>query len=316
MAAKVVSGRSGSNRLLILCYHRVLPQPDPMLPDTVDARTFSRHMGVLRRHFTVLPLQTAVELLASNELPPLAVSITFDDGYADNWSVAAPILKQFDLPATLFVASGYLNGGRMWNDTIVEAVRRIDAERIDLETRDIGPLPLRTMEERAGSAMRIVLSLRRMTPAQRMTLTDLVASHVSSRLPTDLMLTSEQLQQLHDAGFEIGAHTVSHPILANLPYDQAVQEIRDSQDELRRLLGDDIRGFAYPNGHPGTDYGIEHVNAAREAGFEYAVTTSRGTGWTDTDRFQLPRLDPWDRSPLRFMARLVNEYRHGPSAAL
>ena len=84
--------------LSILIYRRVVACPDPLFPDTVDARRFEQHVRLLRRWFQVLPLALAVRRLNDRSLPSRAACITFDGGYADNASVALPILQRFGLP--------------------------------------------------------------------------------------------------------------------------------------------------------------------------------------------------------------------------
>ena len=89
-------------------------------------------MAALRRYCHPVPLIEGVRGLATGSLPDRAVTVTFDDGYADNAEVALPILQRHGVPATFFVATGYLNGGRMWNDSIIEAIRRAPATELDL----------------------------------------------------------------------------------------------------------------------------------------------------------------------------------------
>lgn len=122
-ALLTVVAPGGTRGLSILVYHRVLPQADPLFPSIVDAERFSLQLELLRRCFNVLPLPEALARLRNGSLPPRAACITFDDGYADNEAVALPLLRQHGLHATFFIASGFLDGGRMWNDTVIEAVR-------------------------------------------------------------------------------------------------------------------------------------------------------------------------------------------------
>ena len=110
-------------RLSVLIFHRVLPEPDPLFPDEMHARRFDVLCGWLTSWFKVLPLDEAVARLKAGTLPARAVCITFDDGYADNHHVALPILRRHGLVATFFIATGFLDGGRMWNDTVIEAIR-------------------------------------------------------------------------------------------------------------------------------------------------------------------------------------------------
>jgi peptidoglycan/xylan/chitin deacetylase (PgdA/CDA1 family) len=111
-------------RLSILIFHRVLPKADPLFPDEVDAERFDHICAWVRQWFNVLPLPDAARRLREGSLPPRALAITFDDGYADNFDVALPILQRHGLVASFFVATGFIDGGRMWNDTLIESVRR------------------------------------------------------------------------------------------------------------------------------------------------------------------------------------------------
>jgi peptidoglycan/xylan/chitin deacetylase (PgdA/CDA1 family) len=124
------------------------------------------------------------------------------------------------------------------------------------------------------------------------------------------MMTSAQVRALHAAGMEIGAHTVSHPILRALAPEAAAVELQESRARLESLTGAKVRYFAYPNGRPGSDYDEQHVSLARECGFEAAFSTRRGACSRASDRWQLPRFTPWDRSPARWISRLVLELRN------
>ena len=104
----------------------------------------------------------------------------------------------------------------------------------------------------------------------------------------------------------MGAHTVLHPILAKLSLGEMRDEMKQSKDFLERLLGERVGLFAYPNGKPGEDYDERAVALARELGFDAAVTTARGAATHQTDLFQLPRFTPWDRTRLRFGARMLS----------
>ena len=123
-------------RLSVLIFHRVLPQIDPLFPEEVDAQRFEQICGWLRSWFNVLPLDEAVLRLTDGALPERALAITFDDGYADNHNVALPILQRHGLVATFFIATGFLDGGRMWNDSVIESVRRTAQQEFDLRDLD------------------------------------------------------------------------------------------------------------------------------------------------------------------------------------
>ena len=299
-------------RLSVLIYHRVRPRPDPLRPREIDAATFRWQMRLLARQFRPLPLGEAAERLARGDLPPRAVCVTFDDGYADNLTEAAPILADCGVPATFFIATGFLDGGRMWNDTIIETVRRLPAGPLDLSAfgleRDT-PVP-GPEGERVDLSKRLIDAIKYLEPAERQVRVEALARLAGAPLPDDLMLSSAQLRELAALpGVDIGGHTVHHPILARLSPDQARQEIGQGKQRLEALLNREINCFAYPNGKPDTDYRDEHVAMARDCGFATAVSTRWGVSTSETDRWQLRRFTPWDRTPARFMTRLLLNLR-------
>jgi len=302
------------DRLAILMYHRVLSTPDPFHAGDVDALAFDWQLSVVKRYFNVLPLTEAAERLKRGTLPRRAVAITFDDGYADNVEIALPILQRHGLHATFFIATDYLDGGRMWNDTVIEAIARAPTATLDLTALELGTHDIAEVAARARVIDTILGQLKYLPPAEREQKCNAIAVHIGTSLPDNLMMTTTQLRALHAAGMEIGAHTLRHPILARVSDEQARSEIVGSRDRLRDLLGHDISTFAYPNGRPGVDYGRRDVEIVRSAGFKVAVSTARGHANSNMDAHQLARIAPWDKTPLRFALRIFRCYLEAPPA--
>jgi peptidoglycan/xylan/chitin deacetylase (PgdA/CDA1 family) len=298
----------GRNKLSILIYHRVHQIQDPMYPSEVDSNKFNWQMELVSKIFTVLPLSKAAQLLQENRLPPRSLCITFDDGYADNATVALPILQKHGLVATFFIASGYLDDGRMWNDTIIETIRSIPAGKLDLTEYGLGKFRLESMEDRRNCVQSLIANLKHLPQEERLQKTLQIASFSPKPLPTDLMLTRSQVKAMSDADMEIGGHTVSHPILLTLNSESVNNEIHNGKIQLEDITGKPVRTFAYPNGKPGVDYRIEDVDIVQELGFECAVSTQWGVSNNKTDIYQLNRFTPWDNTPFRFMLRLLKNY--------
>ncbi len=314
--ARVLSPGARGARLSILIFHRVLALPDPLFPELPDVRHFARLMGWVQRWFQVLPLATAVQQLAAGTLPARALAITFDDGYADNASQALPVLQHYGLCATCFVASGYLDGGRMWNDSVIESVRRTRHLQLDLREAQLGTFNLRTQAQRRHAIDTLLKAIKYLPGKVRLQAVDQVVQAADVLLPRRLMLHSEQLPLLQASGMHIGAHTVSHPILAQCDAAQAGWEIAHSKRMLEdRLGGEPVTLFAYPNGKPGTDFYASHVAMARAAGFTAAVSTAPGAAAVGSDLLQLPRYTPWERGGLRFGLRMVGNLRRGSGGA-
>lgn len=292
-------------RLSVLIFHRVLARPDPLFPDEMDAARFDQLCGWLKSWFNVLPLDQAVASLQSGSLPARAACITFDDGYADNHAVALPILRRHGLCATFFIATGFLDGGRMWNDTIIETIRACPQATLDLDALGLGRHAVASIDEKRAAITAVIDSIKYRPVAERVAVTEQLAALARVQPPQDLMMSSQAVREMRQAGMQIGAHTVSHPILARLTTDQVRDEIGQSKLFLERLLGERVGLFAYPNGKPGVDYHADSVAVARELGFDAAVSTHWGAARSATDMFQIPRFTPWDRTRLRFAGRMA-----------
>lgn len=297
-----------SKRLTVLIFHRVLPEVDPLSPDEMHASRFDALVGRLVQFFRVLPMDEALRRLQAGTLPSRALAITFDDGYADNFTIACPILVRHGVKATFFVASGFMDGGIMWNDVAREALRGFEGDHLDLEWLELGSCSVATSAERHQLTEVLLPKLKYLTPAGRRTALARLVEQTRAEIPTDLMMSTSQLQGLQAAGMEIGGHTMDHPILAVIPEDDARQQIADNRAHLARLLGRAPRYFAYPNGRPEQDYQAVHARMAREIGYEAAFTTSYGSAGPESGLFELPRFTPWDKDPLRFTLRLGHNF--------
>ncbi len=301
-------------KLSILIFHRVRPAPDPLFPGDPDVPRFREQMRWVSSWFHVLPLTEAIERFRQGTLPARAAAITFDDGYADNYTLAWPVLRDLGLTATCFVASGFLDGGRMWNDTVIEAIRTTNRPSLNAPDLGLDRLPLDSIEAKRSAIRQVLGQLKYRAHAEREGRAVALATDLRASLPADLMLTSAQVGEMNRAGMTIGAHTVSHPILANLTLDDARTEIVESKRRLEELTGNEVTLFAYPNGRPGKDYTGRDAELVKAAGFAAAVSTSPGAAGAGADLFQLPRFTPWDRSPWKYGARLAKNLRQ-PSAA-
>lgn len=302
---------SRSSRLLILTYHRVLPEADAFDRDDIDATQFAMHCDTYARYFNVLPLADAVDALAKGGLPPRAVVITFDDGYKDNATIALPILESRKLAATFFVATGYLNGGIMWNDIVIDALRRSELSALDLGDLDLGSPALATIEEKRAAIASVLQRLKYLPKEERDNLAREIATRARVEPPGDLMMDNEDVLALHQAGMEIGAHTRSHPILRAIEDDTAMDELRGSKADLEAIVKSEVTSFAYPNGRPGQDYDVRHARMAQEAGFRVAVTTAAGCVDSSSDLWQMGRVGVWERSKPKLALRLLREHLFG-----
>jgi len=304
-AYRRVAPSGARSRLTILIFHRVLASPDPLLPDEVDAVAFEARMRWVKDWFNVLPLGEAVQRLRDGRLPERPLAITFDDGYADNARIATPILRRLGLPATFFIATGFLDGGCMWNDTVIEAVRAAKGPVLDLASLGLGAHRVDDARNRRAAIDRLIAALKHLPPGDRADKAARIAEIAGAGAPSDLMMSAGDVRRLHLDGMTIGAHTVNHPILTRIADGEARAEIELSRRRLEDITGAPVRLFAYPNGKRAEDFGLRHVEMVRTLGFDGAVTTAWGAARHGADPLQLPRFTPWDRQRWRYGLRLL-----------
>lgn len=304
-ALAMASPAGGRARLSVLIHHRVRSEPDPLFPGEIDAARFDAQLSLVSRLFNVIPLRDAVPMLAAGTLPARAACITFDDGYADNCEVALPILARHGIKAAFFVSTGYLDGGLMWNDAIIESIRRTSTRHLDLTAIGLRAFAIETLDDRRAAISELIAGAKYLDPLERDKQCAVIRDVANVGAPRDLMMRTDQVRVLHDAGMDIGAHTVSHPILVRIGNEEARREIAEGKSALEAIIGAPVRHFAYPNGVPGVDYDRAHVDIVRELGFDAAFSTAWGAASRRSDMLQLPRFTPWDRTPLRIGARFV-----------
>jgi peptidoglycan/xylan/chitin deacetylase (PgdA/CDA1 family) len=305
LLTRLLAPRGNSVRLSVLVHHRVLARPDPFYPEEPTAASFDTRMAWVKARFNVLPLGEAVTRMQAGTLPERALAITFDDGYADNHDVALPILRKHGLPATFFIATGYIDGGILFNDVIVESLRQARTDVIDLDRYGVGVYRLRTDAEKHAAFRAIDAKIKAWRPERREALLEELVDKTGATVPTNGMLTSEQIVTMRRAGMEIGGHTVSHPILTSLAPREAEREIQGCKRTLETILDERVDLFAYPNGLPGQDYRRKHVDMVRAAGYRAAASTAWGASGHGADPYQLRRFTPQTDHDLHYELRLL-----------
>ena len=278
----------------ILTYHRVNDDHDPFFP-AVPTALFAAQIAHIARHYRVLTVEDLVERVRQGTAPRNALALTFDDGYRDTLTHAAPILAEHGLPSTIFLATGYIGTPQMaWFDRVALAFKL--ARRGDITLPGGQPLPLETEADRLAGLELALGWLKSLPDDERRRAVERLAADLRPRpldRPKRLMLSWEEVDALRGLGFSIGAHTVTHPVLSRMTPERAREEIRGSKGAIERALGVPPRAFAYPNGGP-HDYGDATVRLVQESGFTCAVTTRRGLNGRTTHPFELRRGGPWE----------------------
>ena len=233
-----MSGAGTRSRLSVFNFHRVLEAPDPMQPDEPCVARFATLVGWITGQFRVLSPLEACERLTTGRLPTRSAIITFDDGYEDNERIAPPVLQHAGVDAAFFVATGFLASGTMFNDRIIEAVRRTSAPSLDASFLGLGTLPAGSTDQRRETARRLIRAVKYMPEADRDAACDRIVSAAGGGVAPSLMMTVEAVRRLHRVGMVIGGHTRTHPILRSVDDVVARSQIEGGRDDLRALTGE------------------------------------------------------------------------------
>ena len=275
-------------KLLILCYHAVVSDDSP-LDDrrtniAVTVSQFEQQLQHLRKHWNPVSLQDVRNYVASNGkevLPDNAVFVSFDDGYRNNLTLAAPLLKKYNIPAVVFVTTGFIgtenkifsaleSQNLLMNSTLTQV--KVNDETFDLPE---------DLSERSSICEQVASRVKALPLDEHHQWLDRLRYDVGSMEISQTteeyihelqdFLTWDEVRELQKYNVDIGCHTVSHPILADLPSEALREELQSSKAAIEQELGGECDTLAYPFGAP-VDYSERVMNRAKEFGFRLAFT--------------------------------------------
>ncbi|MBC7186781.1 MAG: polysaccharide deacetylase family protein [Calditrichaeota bacterium] len=283
----------------VLGYHRVTREPQPA--GTIEEALavpfdeFMRQMAWVGRMFSPVHLEAFASFRQNRRAfrrPPVAV--TFDDGYRDNLTLALPVLREFRVPATIFVTTGHVGKRKaFWWNELSHLVWRAPVGQYCFELQGRRHcFRLWSAAERQCAFWRLFRVLCRMPEVQRQTALRHLRSEfgrgVATEAPAAEMLSPEDIAQAPGDLLRFGAHTVHHVVLTKVPPEEARQEINDSIAQLRAWTGSEVTTFAYPLGDASSfDERVRSMLA--EAGIRHAVTTLKGANTPTQDPLALRR---------------------------
>ena len=286
----------------ILTFHRVNDDQDPFFA-ALATSVFAARMEHIARHYTVLPVEELAVRLRDGRAPSNGLALTFDDGYRDSLTHAAPILARLGLPATIFLTTGYVGTpDTPWYDLLALGLKTTRREAVSLAPGQ--SLPLGSTAERLRALEATLRHMKRLPDVERRRLVERLVHDLDPVTQKRLMLSWDEVDAIRGLGFSIGAHTINHPILSRVESEAAWGEIHGSKVAIEKKLGLPVRSFAYPNGGV-DDYSPETVGLVERAGFRCAVTTRRGLNTTRTPLFELRRGGPWEQHLPTFAMKLA-----------
>jgi peptidoglycan/xylan/chitin deacetylase (PgdA/CDA1 family) len=309
----------------ILSYHRITGMEMDPWGLRVSPQRFAEQMAALRDIGEPVPLTEVLRPGAKNATGRLRLAVTFDDGYLDNLAAALPVLRRCQVPATMFVASGYSGKSYFWWDVLDQVFLRPNElpPRLRLAAgsfaldRELGGAASYTAEQYAadcrgcvwrgesGSRVRLYHDVYdAIWPIPHADKIELARRLLSwSGLSEDSLadarpMSADELRELaRDPLVSLGGHTVNHLRLDWFEPEVQLSEIRDCQAALARLTGRAVESFAYPHGK----YLDSTLDILRDCGVRFACTTREARVGAATDPLLLPRMvvKDWDAGELR-----------------
>ena len=289
----------------ILYYHRVNDDRNPFLP-AITTALFEQQMRFLSKHYTVVSLAELTRRLAGGLARPV-VAVTFDDGYQDNYHNASPILRKYDLPATIFLTTGTMDSREpLWFERLAAGFQKTSKAVLDVEIGPRNRFPLGTEAERLEANDAVFSIVRTLPDSDRRQWLEMILQQLGVEEDgqlKDRMLTWEQAREMHREKIDFGGHTVTHPFLSRMTGAQFTWEVAECKRRIENELQIQVRHFAYPNGRE-EDFGPANKGLIRGAGYTAAVTTIWGTNYPATDLLELRRGGPWEPSAAQFAYKL------------
>ena len=269
---------------------------------------FEEHVKYLKRFYSIISLRDLVEAMRQKKLfPPNAVAITFDDGYKNNYSLAYPIIKKYNIPVTIFLVSGYIDSSDyLWVNQLTYAINESEKKTIDVRFNGMSyQYALATPKEKKNACVDMKDKLKQLSAQElekvlKALYAELGFQQDKAKADTYQMLSSEDIFAMHNGLVAFGSHTITHTSLTSIPDVQQLEEIKGSKNNLRQKLNVGADYFCYPNG-----FYNSKVKEMVKRHYTAAVTIKSGFVTKDADLLELPRF--WTPAQLpEFIWNLVH----------
>lgn len=283
----------------IVMYHSVLEDPGKVadsLGGMIHPRAiFEGQMELLAKEFHPVSLdQVGRFVRGEDDLPERAVVVTFDDGYVDNFEMAMPILDRVGVPAAFYVTVDCVENRRLpWPSRLRFSFRKTGKKEWTDESSK--GWPLRGERERDAAYLAACNRVATLAGAEQEQVVSRIESDLEMKLSADsgeLMMTWEQVRGLAQHGHLVGSHTLTHPNLAHVGVEDARRELVESKRRMEAQINEKVVHFSYPCPALSPNWSEQTMQESRRAGYEMAVTTSRGLARRNDNPLALKRVRP------------------------
>jgi peptidoglycan/xylan/chitin deacetylase (PgdA/CDA1 family) len=257
------------NDPVILMYHRIISN---QLINGLTPEEFEQQINYISKHFKVIPIDELINDINQDKVRPHSLALTFDDGHYDFYTNAWPILKKYNLPASIYITTGFIDGTTwLWPDLLKYIL--INSKIAHIDTAEIGPISTNQEHHRTWHKLGdYCLTLK--TEERNQFLLRLARQAqidlINSPQPPFHSVTWSQLNEMAKDGLNVGSHTVTHPILSSLSREDMFYELGTSAKAIEQNLGTSPDGICYPNGRT-EDINEDVIKAVKELGYTYGL---------------------------------------------
>jgi peptidoglycan/xylan/chitin deacetylase (PgdA/CDA1 family) len=303
-----LSRRDAHPKFLVLCYHRIGTNGIPLFSELPPAM-FEAQMRYVRRRYRVLSLDDLCEEMGNPSRKRDAVAVTFDDGYRDLHTHALPVLRKYQIPATIFLPVACIETGQVpWYDRIFLALKVYPKDELRIDVGRPRSFQLFSLRARLETATEIIQYLRTLPDDRRREYCAAMEEQIT--LPQDelkdRMLTWDQIRAMGREGITFGSHTMTHPAVSRLTASQMDHELGESKRALELRIGSPTAHFAYPFGQP-ADCGTTALPFLVRIGYRSASTTVEGVNEPGDNPYQLRRSQVGNERSISLFAFRLNQ---------
>jgi glycosyltransferase involved in cell wall biosynthesis/peptidoglycan/xylan/chitin deacetylase (PgdA/CDA1 family) len=291
----LINSSNGNNRAIkILAYHRVNNDKFNPLGMSINVANFEKHMRLISRDYNPVSLENAIELLTNKQkIPKNCIVVTFDDGYKDNYIHAFPIIKKYNIPATIFLSVEAINKQNLlWYDAIVNAFQVTTKDSVNLQDLGLGKYDLSLAADKITAINAAVSFGKYIRTNYREVFIKELLMKLDAKLKTNdkfsFMLDWGDIKLMQKNGISFGSHGMTHSILTTLSNEEVEYEIRESKEIMQKEIGTEINLFSYPNGGE-RDFNSNIERVLRENNYLSACSLIKGTNKNNTPLFSLRR---------------------------
>ena len=299
-------------KTLIVCYHGFVRDRavgggrgiENYQGKSLDLAAFRLHLAYFRKYYHILSLDEFFDCVTSGRrLPNNSVVLTLDDGYESNYTLAYPALKEFKVPATIFITTNFVDRKEwQWVDRLEYAINQTMLDKLEVEIGGRSfSFELHSLDAKEKADQGLRSQLKKLSRGTREELVGEIEKTLGEKLPGHgtapevyRPLDWSQISEMVEDGLiSIGSHTCSHPILTQCSPETMQEELEDSRRVIEQKIGRACRFFAYPGGREG-DFDARTKEALKKAGFACALTTVEGMNGADSDLYELKRLGVYE----------------------